>query len=181
MSHTLPLGGAVRWTGSSSHVSRRWCSGFIQRSRLSFTVSLFSWLYDRSINASREGVTTRQTARKRITSTPKMSGTTSANMHRMKKDESFLGKLGGTLVRKKRSKEGWSSFYYSTLLLLCPGSGFVLLCLCPWCGVEMMLFECYHPPHHSATANYTRFMHFSFYHFICSLSKCCFKVVLWKT
>ncbi|TNN00365.1 hypothetical protein fugu_011611 [Takifugu bimaculatus] len=34
-----------------------------------------------------------------------MSGTTSANMHRMKKDESFLGKLGGTLVRKKRSKE----------------------------------------------------------------------------
>ncbi|CAG08632.1 unnamed protein product, partial [Tetraodon nigroviridis] len=25
---------------------------------------------------------------------------------RIKKDESFLGKLGGTLVRKKRSKEG---------------------------------------------------------------------------
>lgn len=118
MFHTLPLGGAVRWTVSSSHVSRRWCSGFIQRSRLSFTVSLFSRLYDRSINASHEGVTTRQTARKRITSTPKMSGTTSANMHRMKKDESFLGKLGGTLVRKKRSKEGWPSFYYYTLHII---------------------------------------------------------------
>lgn len=25
---------------------------------------------------------------------------------KMKKDESFLGKLGGTLVRKKKSKEG---------------------------------------------------------------------------
>ncbi|PKU39523.1 beta-parvin isoform x1 [Limosa lapponica baueri] len=26
--------------------------------------------------------------------------------HRMKKDESFLGKLGGTLARKKKAKEG---------------------------------------------------------------------------
>lgn len=171
----------MRWTVSSSHVSRRWCSGFIQRSRLSFMVSLFSWLYDRSINASHEGLTTRQTARKRITSTPKMSGTTSANMHRMKKDESFLGKLGGTLVRKKRSKEGWSPFIIThyILLILCPGSGFLLLCLCPWRGVEMMLFECY-PSHHSGTANYTRFIHFSLYCFIHSLGKCCFKLVLWK-
>lgn len=49
------------------------------------------------------------------------------------------------------------------LLLLCPSSGFVLLCLCPWSDVEMMLFECYHPPHHSGTADYTRFIHFFFY------------------
>uniref|UniRef100_A0A3B4WF93 Uncharacterized protein n=1 Tax=Seriola lalandi dorsalis TaxID=1841481 RepID=A0A3B4WF93_SERLL len=34
--------------------------------------------------------------------------TTSATAQsaKMKKDESFLGKLGGTLVRKKKSKEG---------------------------------------------------------------------------
>lgn len=29
--------------------------------------------------------------------------------HRMKKDESFLGKLGGTLARKKKAKEGESA------------------------------------------------------------------------
>uniref|UniRef100_A0A672H730 Calponin-homology (CH) domain-containing protein n=1 Tax=Salarias fasciatus TaxID=181472 RepID=A0A672H730_SALFA len=34
-----------------------------------------------------------------------MSATPAASANKMKKDESFLGKLGGTLVRKKRSKE----------------------------------------------------------------------------
>lgn len=35
----------------------------------------------------------------------KMSGSASAGA-KLRKDESFLGKLGGTLVRKKRAKEG---------------------------------------------------------------------------
>lgn len=48
-----------------------------------------------------------------------MSGspTASANPQtsKMKKDESFLGKLGGTLVRKKKSKEGepYEAFFLS--------------------------------------------------------------------
>ena len=37
-----------------------------------------------------------------------MSGGSSASAQsaKMRKDESFLGKLGGTLARKKKSKEG---------------------------------------------------------------------------
>uniref|UniRef100_A0A3B4B367 Uncharacterized protein n=1 Tax=Periophthalmus magnuspinnatus TaxID=409849 RepID=A0A3B4B367_9GOBI len=57
-----------------------------------------------------------------------MSGTPgSSGTAKMKKDESFLGKLGGTLVRKKKSKEGkW-------ILNVVP--------LCPWCCNHMILFE----------------------------------------
>uniref|UniRef100_A0A3B3VPW0 Uncharacterized protein n=1 Tax=Poecilia latipinna TaxID=48699 RepID=A0A3B3VPW0_9TELE len=37
------------------------------------------------------------------------SASASLQPAKMKKDESFLGKLGGTLVRKKRAKEGEDS------------------------------------------------------------------------
>lgn len=49
----------------------------------------------------------------------KMSGTPSATTQsaKMRKDESFLGKLGGTLVRKKKSKEGKTLFLFFLLLL----------------------------------------------------------------
>lgn len=56
---------------------------------------------------------------------------------KMKKDESFLGKLGGTLVRKKKSKEGGP---FEVLFFLClfymmedPHFSFSCSCFCPWC------------------------------------------------
>lgn len=78
------------------------------------------------------------------THTEKMSGTPTASATlpptKMKKEESFLGKLGGTLVRKKKSKEGkhfreWFFF----LMCVCDMNEMPpLLCFCPWCCNHMI-------------------------------------------
>lgn len=56
---------------------------------------------------------------------------------KMKKDESFLGKLGGTLVRKKKSKEGGPFevlfFLFLFYMMEDPHFSFSCSCFCPWC------------------------------------------------
>lgn len=85
-----------------------------------------------------------------------MSGTTSASAlsAKMKKDESFLGKLGGTLVRKKKSKEGRSLFGFYGYNMM---KGFLILCL----GLLSMtrrshdaLLRYLHLGHHTGAATY---------------------------
>ena len=59
-------------------------------------------------------------------------------MAKMKKDESFLGKLGGTLGRKKKAKEGMLVRYrygVTMKLIMNEADHFFLCCVCysSWC------------------------------------------------
>lgn len=127
----LPLGGAVGWAASNAHeaVTHVWVIAlyFDARAALLLPVccltqsvcsgafcSRCDWIVRRCLNAPQGGVilwtVTAESAHGHSTLVSTMSGTTSATTQsaKMRKDESFLGKLGGTLARKKKSKEGQS-------------------------------------------------------------------------
>lgn len=145
----LPLGGAVRWNvreqwnrwsvdshvGHGTPLASASASASASDAQGSFSpagchLRVFALRFPPTVGRVPKRIIWRSdngtaTARKRITCPPKMSGTST---HRMKKDESFLGKLGGTLVRKKRSKEGWLLSFSSGICPVAFGDAAVKWC-----------------------------------------------------